>query len=86
MGVYFAHGDVHGPKPNRFIWFGDVHGTKPYDFIGFGNIHGPRPYKFIGFRWAVLRSIGHLSQHGTVGFLGRSPLAGYPIGALLVPY
>ncbi len=42
-------GDIHGPKPYKFIGFGDIHGPKPYEFMGFGDIHGPKPYKFIGF-------------------------------------
>ena len=42
-------GDIHGPKPYKFIGFGDIHGPKPYKFIGFGDIHGPKLYKFIWF-------------------------------------
>ncbi len=39
-------GDIHGPKPYKFIGFGDIYGPKPYKFIGFGDIHGPKPNWF----------------------------------------
>ncbi len=35
-------------EPYEFIG-GDIHGPKPYKFIGFGDIHGPRAYAFTGF-------------------------------------
>ncbi len=41
-------GDIHGPKPYKFIRFGDIHGANPHKFIGFGDIYGAKPYKFIG--------------------------------------
>jgi hypothetical protein len=48
-GCLIGFGDIHGPKPYKFMGFDDIHGPKPYKFIGFGDIHGPKPYKFIGF-------------------------------------
>ena len=43
--TWLGFGDLHGPKPYKFIRFGDLHGPKPYKSIGFGDIHGPNPYK-----------------------------------------
>ncbi len=62
------------------MWFGDIHGPKPYKFIGFGDIHGPSPYKFIGFGWALISqntgsagSIGPQYALKRVGGGARSP-------------
>ncbi len=40
---------------------GDIHGPKPYKFIGFGEIHGPKPSYLLWKRW-VFAGTGSVSR------------------------
>ena len=42
MPKYSHAGDLHDPKPYKFIRFGDLHGPKPYKFTRSGDLHGPK--------------------------------------------
>ncbi len=37
-------GDIHGPKPYKFIGFGATDVTKPCEFVGFGAMDVTKPY------------------------------------------